>query len=57
MKIIIQRGQSFASVNGHLMPINEVNGILFKYLKLGNATKLIDTNETLMYEVNTSTNL
>jgi hypothetical protein len=52
MKAIINNGQTFGTLNGVLTLNSEIRKLVFKALKESKATKLIDTDETLMYEIN-----
>jgi hypothetical protein len=51
MKAIINNGQKFGTLNGALTLNSEIRKVVFKALKENRATKLIDTDETLMYEI------
>lgn len=48
---IINRNKKFGTLNGVIKLNSEINSLIFKALKAGTAKKLIDTDETLMYEL------
>lgn len=52
MKAIINNGQKFGTLNGIITLNSEIRKIVFAKLRENKATKLIDTDETLMYEIN-----
>ncbi len=51
MKIIINRGEAFGTANGVIKPTAELNSAVLRAIKAGKAKKLVDTDETLMYEI------
>ncbi len=51
MKAIINRQEEFGSLNGVLEKNDKIRTLVNKQLKLGKAQLLIDTEETLMYEL------
>jgi hypothetical protein len=51
MKIIINRGEQFGTADGVIKTTSELNLTIIKALKSGKARKLIDTEDTLMYEI------
>jgi hypothetical protein len=51
MKAIINNGQKFGTLNGVFTLNSEIKKVVFSKLKENKATKLIDTDETLMYEI------
>lgn len=51
MKAIINNGQKFGTLNRVITLNSEIKKIVFSKLKENKATKLIDTDETLMYEI------
>lgn len=51
MKAIINNGQKFGTLNGVITLNYEIKKVVFSKLKENKATKLIDTDETLMYEI------
>jgi hypothetical protein len=51
MTAIINNGQKFGTLNGVLTLNSEIKKVVFKAIKENKATKLIDTEETLMYEI------
>lgn len=51
MTAIINNGQKFGTLNGVIISNSEIKKVVFSKLKENKATKLIDTDETLMYEL------
>jgi hypothetical protein len=51
MKAIINRTANFGTLNGVIMKNSEINKVVFTHLKQGTAKLLVDTEETLMYEL------
>jgi hypothetical protein len=51
MKAIINRNSSFGTLNGVITKNSEIQTIINKNLKQGTATKLVDTEDTMMYEL------
>lgn len=51
MKVIINNGQKFGTLNGVVTLNSEIRKIVVAKLKENKAIKLIDTDETLMYEI------
>lgn len=51
MTAIINRGKVHGMLNGVFIPNDEVKNIVFAHIKAGAATKLIDTDETLMFSL------
>lgn len=51
MKAIINRNQNFGTLDGVITKNSEIQKIVNLHLKAGTAKKLIDTEETLMYEL------
>lgn len=49
--IIIPRGKEFGTANNVLTPVSKLFSQIFAALKAGNAEKLIDTEEILMYRI------
>jgi len=52
MKIIINRGKEFSTVNDLIMPTLQALKIVNKKLKEGKAEIIIDNDLTLMYKIN-----
>ena len=52
MKAIINRNGTFGTLNGVITENSKIQSEINKGLKSGTAKKLIDTDETLMYELN-----
>ena len=52
MKAIINIGQTFGTLNGTFTLNSEIRKVVATKLKEGKAKLLIDTDETLMYELN-----
>ena len=52
MKAIINVGKEFGTLNGVYTKNSEIRKVVFKALKENRATKVIETEETLMYEIN-----
>jgi hypothetical protein len=53
MKVIINRNSSFGTLDGVIKSNVELNTIINRFLKEGTAKKLVDTEDTLMYELTT----
>ena len=51
MKAIINREQTFGTINGVITKNNEIQSLINQHLKAGTARKLVDTDTTLMYEL------
>lgn len=51
MKAIINKTSNFGTLNGVITKNEEIRKLINENLKKGTATKLIDTDETLMYEL------
>ena len=51
MKAIINRNETFGTLNGVITKNSEIMTIVNKHIKQGTAKKLVDTDETLMYEL------
>lgn len=51
MIAIINRAQSFGTLNGVITKNSEIQTVINKSIKDGTAKKLIDTKDTLMYEL------
>jgi len=51
MKAIINRKLNFGTLNGVITKNDEVRKVVNQHLKKGTAKLLIDTEETLMYEI------
>jgi hypothetical protein len=51
MKAIINREQTFGTLNGVITKNDEIRKVVNKHLKQGTAKLLVDTEETLMYEL------
>jgi hypothetical protein len=51
MKAIINRQSSFGTLNGVITKNEEIRKVVNQNLKQGTAKLLIDTEETLMYEL------
>jgi hypothetical protein len=54
MKAIINRNQTFGTLNGVILKNEEIRTVVNKSLKEGKAKLLIDTEDTLMYELGES---
>jgi hypothetical protein len=54
MKAIINRELTHGTLNGVITPNTEIRKVVNQHLKNGTAKCLIDTEETLMYELSTS---
>ena len=52
MKAIINRGQKFSTLNGVITETSALMLIIFKAIKLGKATLVVDNDNTLMYILN-----
>jgi hypothetical protein len=55
MVAIINRAQNFGTLNGVITKNSEIQTVINKNIKAGTAKKLIDTKETLMYELKNKT--
>lgn len=51
MKAIINRTETFGTLNGVITNNNQIMKIIIQHLKQGTAKLLIDTEDTLMYEL------
>lgn len=51
MKAIINRNQNYGTIDGVFAKNSEIQSIINKHLKTGTAKKLVDTDDTLMYEL------
>jgi hypothetical protein len=51
MKAIINRQQNFGTLNGVITKNDEIRKVVNNQLKQGTAKLLVDTEETLMYEL------
>jgi hypothetical protein len=51
MKAIINRTQTFGTLNGVIAKNEEIRSVINHHLKQGTAKLLVDTEETLMYEL------
>jgi hypothetical protein len=51
MKAIINRTQNFGTLNGVITKNEEIRKVVNQHLKQGTAKLLVDTEETLMYEL------
>jgi hypothetical protein len=51
MKAIINRNSKFGTLNGVITENSKIQAEINKGLKNGTAKKLVDTDETLMYEI------
>lgn len=51
MKAIINREQNFGTLNGVITKNDEIRKIVNQHLKQGTAKLIVDTEETLMYEL------
>jgi len=51
MKAIINRTRLYGTLNGVITLNSEIKKLVFEALKKGTAKLLIDTDETLMYEI------
>ena len=49
---IVNRGQNFGILFGKFTKNSEIHSVIFKAIKAGKATKLVDTEFTLMYLIN-----
>ncbi len=54
MKAIINRQENFGTLNGVITTNIEIRKVVNQHLKKGTAKLLIDTEETLMYELHES---
>ena len=60
MKAIVNRDGNFGMLNGVITKNSEIQTAINQHLKAGTAKKLVDTETTLMYELdeqNTNTNM
>ena len=48
---IVSRGQNFGKLFGKFVKNSEIHSVIFEAIKAGKATKLIDTEFTLMYRI------
>ena len=51
MKAIINREQNFGTLNAVITKNDEIRKVINQHLKQGTAKLLVDTEETLMYEL------
>jgi hypothetical protein len=51
MKAIVNIGQTFGTLNGVITKNEEIRKVINQHLKQGTAKLLVDTEETLMYEL------
>lgn len=51
MKAIINRTETFGTLNGVITKNEEIRSIVNQHLKQGAAKLLVDTEDTLMYEL------
>ena len=51
MKAIINRTANFGTLNGVITKNDEIRKVVNQHLKQGTAKLLVDTEETLMYEL------
>ena len=51
MKAIINRTANFGTLNGVITQNEEIRKVVTQHLKQGTAKLLVDTEETLMYEL------
>ena len=51
MKAIINRTANFGTLNGVITKNDEIRKVINQHLKQGTAKLLVDTEETLMYEL------
>lgn len=51
MKAIINRSGAFGTLNGVITKNSEIQALINQNLKTGTAKKLVDTETTLMYEL------
>ena len=51
MKAIVNIGQTFGTLNGVIIKNEEIRKVINQNLKQGTAKLLVDTEETLMYEL------
>lgn len=51
MKAIINRNETFGTLNGVLTKNEQIRTVVNQHLKQGNAKLLIDTIDTLMYDL------
>lgn len=54
MKAIINRNETFGTLNGVITKNEQIRTIVNQHLKEGKAKLLIDTEDTLMYELGDS---
>lgn len=50
-KAIINRNETFGTLNGVITKNSEILSLVNKHIKQGTAKKLVDNDETLMYEL------
>ncbi len=55
MKAIINRQQTFGTLDGVITKNTEIRTLVNQHIKKGTAKKLVDTKETLMYELKNKT--
>ena len=51
MKALINRTANFGTINGVITKNEEIRKVVTQHLKQGTAKLLVDTEETLMYEL------
>lgn len=51
MRAIINKGQQFGTLNGVITPTEQILNVINQNLKQGTAKLLIDSDNTLMYEL------
>jgi hypothetical protein len=51
MKVIINRGQSFGTIDGVITETEKIYKLINVHLKAGTARLIVDNNETLMYSI------
>jgi hypothetical protein len=51
MKAIINRIENFGTLNGVITKNDEIRKVVNQHLKQGTAKLIVDTEETLMYEL------
>lgn len=52
-KAIINKGKQFGTIDGVITKSSDIMSLVFKHLKNGTAKKIVDTDETLFYELTT----
>lgn len=51
MKAIINRNEKFGTLNGKITKNEEILKVVYQHLKVGKAQLLVDTLDTLMYNL------